>query len=74
MKMQIWRVLLAESQELVDELLDRGDEAPAPGDVVDCVLATHRFVRGIERYREPLGEEVAAYLESCRPEPIESAG
>jgi hypothetical protein len=63
MKMHIWRVLLAESQELVDELFDRGGHL-SPEDVADCVIASHRFIRGVERYRDRLREEVQAYVES----------
>lgn len=65
MTIHIWRVLLAESQELVDELVERGSPL-SPADVADCVLASHRFVRGIERYRETLREEVAAYVEALQ--------
>jgi hypothetical protein len=63
MKIHIWGVLLAEAQEVIDEQLDSGD-MPSPGDVVDCVIAAHRFVRGIERYRLPLREEIENYLET----------
>jgi hypothetical protein len=62
MKIHIWGVLLAEAQEVVDEQLDSGG-MPSPGHVVDCVIAAHRFVRGIERYRGPLREEIENYLE-----------
>jgi hypothetical protein len=57
----IWRVLLGEAQEWVDELLERG-ERPRAADVVACVLAAHPFVEGIDRYRLPLCDEVENYL------------
>jgi len=67
MKVHIWRVLLSESQELVDQSIERG-ESPSPTEIVDRVLAANRFVLGIEHYRDPLGEEVGVYLESSQSE------
>jgi hypothetical protein len=60
-KVHIWRVLLSEACGTIDELLERGLD-PRAEDVVACVLAAHRFVRDIERYRDPLVEEAANYL------------
>jgi hypothetical protein len=55
-------VLLQEACGSVDELIERGLD-PRAEDVVSCVLAAHRFVRDIERYRGPLVEEIENYLQ-----------
>jgi hypothetical protein len=70
MKIHIWRALLGQARDLVDEAFERGDVPPAR-EIVDRVLFEHRFVQGIERYRAELGEEVEVYLESSR-EPVTS--
>jgi hypothetical protein len=59
----IWRILLSESRELIDELLERGI-VPEPTHIVDSVLAAHPSLRELHTFRGPLLEEVANYLEN----------
>ena len=63
MKSYIWRVLLSESQELIDDLVRRGTP-PVAEEVVERVLSTHRLTAEVSPYRWAFFDEVQAYLDS----------
>jgi hypothetical protein len=59
----LWRILLTEARELVDEQIERG-RRPVAEHVVQCVLAAHPFLRDADNWRRQLHEEVENYLEA----------
>jgi hypothetical protein len=58
----IWRTLLRDARDLVDELVNRGT-IPEPDHVVECVLLAHRRRLGDGvRFRDQLRSDVEYYL------------
>jgi|GEM_PF-3435405 len=63
MESYIWRALLSESRDLIDDLAERGIPSSAK-EIVDRVLASVRIAGDNARYRILFFEEVEVYLEA----------